>query len=248
MNRTLRQMQNENPFKPLADIVHEYILNEIIDFNYLPGTKLVESKLADNLGVSRTPVRDAINQLERDGFVIKTRGKGTIIAPFNAEDYFDLNSFRYVLEPLAAGYAAVRITEAELKTLYDYTVALDKAYQSGDYKNVFAAENTFHEYIILCSKNKYLIDAYKNIDPQMKRYRVYITADKNLYGFLSKEHYFIYQSIELQNKEVAEAASRRHISLLTTKSRDEIYNDNTKIIQDRLEMMNAFNATKNANR
>ncbi len=65
---------------------------------------------------------------------------------------------------------------------------------------------------------------------------------------MSKEHYYIYQSIELRNKEVAEAASRRHISLLTTKSRDEIYNDNTKIIQDRLRMMDAFHTTKNANR
>lgn len=248
MNSIPLKMYSENPFKPLADIVHEYILNEIIDFNYLPGTKLIESKLAKTLGVSRTPVRDAINQLEKDGFVIKTPGKGAVIAPFNAEDYFDLNSFRYVLEPLAAGYAALRITEKELGTLYHYTVALDEAYQSGDYKNVFSAENTFHEYIVLCSKNKYLIDAYKNIEPQMKRYRVYITADKNLYGFLSKEHYYIYQSIELRNKEVAEAASRRHISLLTTKSRDEIYNDNTKIIQDRLRMMDAFHTTKNANR
>lgn len=248
MNKTLRKMQSDNPFKPLADIVYEYILNEVIDFNYLPGTKLVESKLAENLGVSRTPVREAINQLEKDGFVIKTRGKGTMIAPFNTEDYFDLNSFRFVLEPLAAGYAAMRITPAELKTLYDYTVALDKAYQTGDYKNVFSAENTFHEFIVLCSKNKYLIEAYKNIDPQMKRYRVYITADKNLYGFLSKEHYFIYQSIELQNKEVAEAASRRHISLLTTKSRDEITNDHTKIIQDRLKMMNALNIKKTSTR
>ncbi len=97
------------------------------------------------------------------------------------EDYFDLNNFRYVLELLAAGYAALRITEKELGTLYRYTVALDEAYQSGDYKNVFSAENTFHEYIVLCSKNKYLIDAYKNIEPQMKRYRAFISPLIKIY-------------------------------------------------------------------
>ncbi|NMC56556.1 MAG: GntR family transcriptional regulator [Eubacteriaceae bacterium] len=237
MNKIITQKLNENPFRPLVDIVYEILLNEIINFNYLPGTKIIESKIAEELGVSRTPVRDAISILEKEGFIQKS-AKATIVAPFDANDYFDLNNFRYVLEPLAAGYAAQRISDNELEQLYNYAQKIESAYKSGEYKEMFKAENEFHEFIILCSKNKYLIEAYQNIHPQMKRYRVYITADASLYDFLCDEHYFIYNSIKLKNKEVAEAALRRHISLLTTKSADEIYNDNRKIIKKKLEVMN----------
>jgi len=240
MNRqTIIKKLNENPFKPLADIVYEVILNEILNFSidFLPGDKIIESKIADLLQVSRTPVRDAVNMLEKEGFIQKN-GKYAIVAPFDANDYFDLNNFRYVLEPLAAGYAAQRITDEELKELYNYTKKLELAYKSGEFKEFFKAENDFHEYIIRCSKNKYLIEAYENIHCKMKRYRVYITAESSLYDFLSEEHYFIYNSIKLKNKEVAEAALKRHISLLTTKSVDEISNDNNKIIQKKLELMN----------
>lgn len=72
----------------------------------------------------------------------------------------------------------------------------------------------------------------------MKRYRVYITADSSLYDFLGQEHLFIYNSIKLKNKDVAEAALKRHIALLTTKSENEMYMDNNKIIQKKLEIMN----------
>lgn len=239
MNKQLTiKKLNENPFKPLVDIVYEILLNEIINFNLLPQNKIVESKIAEILGVSRTPVREAINLLEKEGFVQKINGKCTIIAPFDANDYFDLNNFRFVLEPLAAGYAALRITDEELDQLYQYTVKLEVAYRSGQFKEFFKAENDFHEYIIICSKNKYLIEAYENIHPKMKRYRVYITADSSLYDFLGQEHLFIYNSIKLKNKDVAEAALKRHISLLTTKSENEIYMDNNKIIQKKLEVMN----------
>jgi DNA-binding GntR family transcriptional regulator len=239
MNKQLIiQKLNENPFKPLVDIVYEILLNEIINFNFLPETKIVETKIALSLGVSRTPVREAINLLEKEGFVQKLNGKCNIVAPFDANDYFDLNNFRFVLEPLAAGYAAMRITDEELNQLYKLTVKIESAYQSGEFKEFSKAENDFHEYIILCSKNKYLIEAYENIHPKMKRYRVYITADSSLYDFLGQEHHFIYNSIKLKNKEVAEAALKRHISLLTTKSENEMYIYNNKIIQKKLEVMN----------
>ncbi len=239
MDKIIVQKLNENPFRPLVDIVYEILLDEIINFNYLPGTKIVESKIAENLGISRTPVRDAIGILEKEGFIEKS-GKCAIVAPFDANDYFDLNNFRYVLEPLAAGYAAQRITDKELEKLFGYAQKVEYAYKSGEYKEMFKAENDFHEYIMICSKNKYLIEAYDNIHPQMKRYRVYITADASLYNFLCDEHYFIYNSIKLKNKEIAEAALRRHISLLTTKSADEMYIDNRKIIKKKLEIMNSL--------
>ncbi len=228
---------NENPFISITQAIYEILLYEIINFILLPETVLVESYIAESLDVSRSPVREAIQMLEKDEFVIRNYKKSAIVAPLNANDYFDLTNFRYLIEPQAAGCAAVRVTDKEITQLEDYAKQIEKAYHSGDYKNMLSSEDIFHEYIVLCSKNKYLIDAYKNIKSQINKYRIYITADKDTYEFIIREHFIIFDSISFKNKDTAESACRRHITFVLGRSESEVKESCSILVQERLKQL-----------
>ncbi|MEL7570960.1 MAG: GntR family transcriptional regulator, partial [Eubacteriaceae bacterium] len=95
---------NENPFKSITNILYEIILNDIINFDLIPNTKINEAQIAELFNVSRTPLRDALQLLINQGFLIKIINKGTFVAPFDSDDYFKLSKFRVQLESLVAGY------------------------------------------------------------------------------------------------------------------------------------------------
>jgi len=89
-------------------------------------------------------------------------------------------------------------------------------------KKLLNTEDKFHEYIINCIHNKYLIEAYNQIKPQIKKYRIYIMTNKNAYDFIVREHFIIFDSINYRHKDTAITTSKRHISFLLGKSEFEI--------------------------
>jgi DNA-binding GntR family transcriptional regulator len=236
----LTEKLNENPFKSITDALYEILLYEIINFLLPPETALIESYIAEFFNISRSPVREAIQLLEKEGYVVRNYKKPAIVSPFNANDYFNLNNFRYIIEPAAAGCAAMRITDKEIATLEDYAKQIENAYTFGTCKDMLLSEDKFHEFIIFCSKNKYLIDAYETIKSQINKCRIYITADKNTYDFIIKEHYIIFDSIMFKNKDTAESACRRHIAFVVGKSENEVKETCSLLIQERLRQINQY--------
>ncbi len=236
----LNNKLNENPFKSITEAVYEILLNDIVNFTLLPDTDLIEAHIADFYNISRSPVREAIQLLEKEGFVVRNYKKSAIVAPFNAKDYINLTNFRYIIEPAAAGYAAVRATDKDLAQLESYALQIEGAYNSGDYKSMLDTEDKFHEYIVICSKNRYLISAYKSVRQQIKKYRIYTTSDNTAYYFIVNEHYIILDSIRFGNKDTAECASKRHISLILGKNENEIFESNYKYMQARFDEVKQF--------
>ncbi len=237
IKENLHEKIEKNPFQSLSEAVYEVILNEIIQFNLLPGAKLNEYKLSNVMSVSRTPIREAILLLEKSGFVKRIPGKGAFVTSFSPEDYFKLCDFRFLLEPAAAGFAAINVDENDLKTLKSYSEKLNSSYIEGNIKDVFHFENMFHEHIILCSKNRYIINAYKRIEMKIEQYRLYITGESALFEFLSFEHDYIYTAIALKNQAMAEATMRRHLGLLIPKDKNDVLTANSKIIQRKLDVI-----------
>lgn len=230
---------NDNPFKSVTQAIYEILLDEIINFILLPETVLVESYIAESLNVSRSPVREAICLLEQDGFVRRNYKKSAVVSPLEAKDYFDLAGFRYLIEPAAAGYASLRIIDKEIKQLEDYTKQIENAYKSENYKDMLTSEDNFHEYIVLCSKHKYLIDAYKKIKSKIRKYRIYVIADKAARDFIIREHYIILDSVKFKNKDIATSACKRHIAILLGKSENEV-KESSVFIQKRLKQINQY--------
>ena len=104
-------------YQPLRDVVFEHLRNSILNGELKPLERLMEVQLAEQLGVSRTPVREAIRKLELEGLVIMVARKGAYVADVSVKDILDVLEVRCVLEGLAASLAAERMTEEELEKL-----------------------------------------------------------------------------------------------------------------------------------
>ena len=116
MERRLSPIKLDS-YRPLREVVSEALREAIIDGALKPGERLMEIQLADELGVSRTPIREAIRRLELEGFLIMVPRRGTYVADLSIKDINEVFEIRTALDVLAAGLAAERITEEELEKL-----------------------------------------------------------------------------------------------------------------------------------
>ena len=108
---------NLDEYKPLRDVVFENLRGAIVEGRLKPGERLMEVQLAEQLGVSRTPVREAIRKLELEGLVVMLPRKGAYVANMSLKDLIDVLEIRASLEGLAASLAAERITDEDIKKL-----------------------------------------------------------------------------------------------------------------------------------
>ena len=123
---------NMNEYLPLRDVVFNILRQAIITGEFAPGERLMEIALAERLGVSRTPVREAIRKLELEGLVVMIPRKGAEVAKITEKDLRDILDVRCALEELSASLAAEKINEEQKKELKFALLAFEKAIQSGD--------------------------------------------------------------------------------------------------------------------
>lgn len=123
---------NLDNYKPLRDVVFESLRKAIVEGSLKPGQRLMEVQLAEQLGVSRTPVREAIRKLELEGFVIMLPRKGAYVADMSVKDIIDVLEVRSALEGLAANLAAERMDEKEVENLKEISESLNVAMEGGN--------------------------------------------------------------------------------------------------------------------
>lgn len=143
--------------KPLREIVYEELKRQILKGEIAPGHRMMEVELADDMGVSRTPVREAIRKLEKEGLVTIEPRKGAYASDISIKDMVDVLEVRQYLESLAAGMAATRITPEEKLQLQEATDAYKQAVGSEDTSEIIKWDENFHKIIVDCSGNKTLI-------------------------------------------------------------------------------------------
>ncbi len=158
-------------YRPLREVVAETLRHAIQEGVLAPGERLMEIHLADELGVSRTPIREAIRELEADGFVVMIPRRGTYVADISLKDISQVFEIRSALEELAASLAAERITDAELeeleRLLRDIRVHMDEQ----DFDAIIAADVQFHQVLYEASRNTRLIEIINNLRDQILRFR-----------------------------------------------------------------------------
>jgi len=198
-------------YKPLREIVFETIRNAILSGNLKPGERLMEVQMAESLGVSRTPVREAIRKLELEGLVIMLPRKGAFIADLSVKDLTEVMEIRASLEGLAAGLAAVRIDQEELEDLEVKALKFHKAIESDDVDSLIHTDLEFHEAIFKASRNERLIQLNNNLREQVERFREIYHKKTNKSKETSKEHYEMVEAISNRDIDKAEKLARRHI-------------------------------------
>ncbi|MBM4761417.1 GntR family transcriptional regulator [Bacillus sp. B15-48] len=196
--------------KSLYEQVYFSIKEKIIKGDYSPGQKLTESKLANLLGVSRTPVREALRRLEMDGLVVSRPSHGVEVTNFSKEamdSLFDCNS---VLEGLAARKAAELIDNESLILLEECLFLAEKYFEEGELEKVAEKNTLFHDTIVSASNNPTLTHMMLQIRSQVLAYRTFISSYKFRPTFM-KEHYGIFEAIKNREADLAEDRMRKHI-------------------------------------
>lgn len=196
---------------PLRDVVLNTLRRAILLGELKPGERLMELHLAEKLGVSRTPIREAIRMLELEGLVTMIPRKGAAVAQITEKSMNDVLEVRRALDALCAELACDRITLEELDALRLASEAFEAATGTTDAKKIAHADVAFHDIIVRATGNQRLIQLVNNLSEQMYRYRFEYIKDTSQHETLVKEHRIIYQSIVNKDKETAAAAAKTHI-------------------------------------
>ena len=211
MSKNSLSLQTDE-FLPLRDEVFNTLREKILKGVYKPGERLMEIHLADQLGVSRTPIREAIRMLEIEGLVKMVPRKGAQVAKISKEDLQDVLEVRKALDTLSVKLACERITEDEIKLLNNAEREFEKALASKDVREIAEADVAFHDVIHSATKNGRLKSMISNLAERIYRYRFeYIKQQSDGGKTLMLEHREIMRCIESRDVESAVKATEIHI-------------------------------------
>ena len=198
-------------YLPLRDVVFNTLRNAILTGELSPGERLMEIKLADKLGVSRTPIREAIRKLELEGLVVNTPRKGAEVANISSEDLRDVLEVRRSLEVLAISLACEKMTDENLELLHENIDAFKHSINAKATSDIASVDVTFHDIIYKSTGNNRLIQILNNISEQMYRYRFEYIKNKESWNRLVEEHMNIYEAIKNRDKDSAVKSILLHI-------------------------------------
>ncbi|ACV61155.1 transcriptional regulator, GntR family [Desulfofarcimen acetoxidans DSM 771] len=198
-------------YKPLREVVFESLREAIINGRLSPGERLMEIQLAEEMGVSRTPVREAIRKLELEGFVVMIPRKGAYVAGISIKDIANVFEVRAALEALAAGLAAERITEEELDELERYLVEISELRESGNLDAIVEKDTMFHDVIYRASRNERLVQIVTHLQEQIHRFRTASLARPGRTRDALDEHKKLVEAISDRDVELAQKLAREHI-------------------------------------
>lgn len=202
---------NMNAYLPLRDVVFNTLREAILKGELKPGERLMELQLAGKLGVSRTPIREAIRMLEQEGLAVTIPRKGAEVAKMTEKDMEDVLKIREALDELAVSLACEQISGDELERLKQTMHEFEEYTKTGEVKRIAEADVRFHDIIYQATRNPKLVNMLNNLREQMYRYRVEYLKDERNYPTLVREHNEIVEGLIGKDKQKVTAAMHDHV-------------------------------------
>ena len=203
--------QEMDEYLPLRDVVFKTLRQGILTGELKPGERLMEIHLANKLGVSRTPIREAIRKLELEGLVTMIPRRGAEVAQITEKSMKDVLEVRKVLDNLSVELACDRITDEEKEQLKSACIDFEDAVKTGDFSMIAKTDVAFHDIIVAATRNIRLSQMVNNLAEQMYRYRFEYIKDSSQHNRLVQEHKEICDGIVNGEKEKALTAIEAHI-------------------------------------
>lgn len=200
-------------YKPLRDIVFEHLREAILSGKLEPSTRLMEVQLAEELGVSRTPVREAIRKLELEGLVVMIPRKGAYVADVSLKDVIEVLEIRAGIEGFATSLAAQRMSDSEIVKLKEISNRFKKSLRDQDSEQMVQIDIEFHDYIFQSTSNKKLIQISNSLREQVYRFRKIYITEYNRSEDIIQEHESIIEAISKRNIMAAMENAMKHIEL-----------------------------------
>ena len=200
-----------NEYLPLRDVVFQTLRQAILRGELKPGERLMEVRLAKKLGVSRTPIREAIRKLELEGLVLMIPRRGAEVAEITEKSMRDVLEVRRALEVLAVSISCDRISGEQIEALKEAAEEFDRSLTLDDVTRTAEADVHFHDIIYRSTDNQRLIQLLSNLGEQMYRYRVEYLKHREFHPQISREHKELISYLEAGQKGQAEEKIAVHI-------------------------------------
>ena len=200
-------------YLPLRDVVFKNLRTAILRGDFQPGERLMENQLAERMGVSRTPIREAIRKLELEGLVVMVPRKGAEVANITEKDIKDVLEVRATLEGLAIRLACENMQPEDVERLIQVNQKFIQAVADKDNDKVLEWDVAFHDIIFEASGNDKLIQILNNLREQIYRYRmeyIYHIAD---HGKLAAEHLQLVAAPKNKEPELAAVLAVAHVQV-----------------------------------
>lgn len=197
--------------KSLTSIIFDRIREDILNDQYVTGSKIIEAKLADELGVSRTPVREALKQLELDGLVENIPNRGVVVKGISKQDISDIYTIRQAIEGIAATWCVERITDSELQELKEIFDLMEFYTFKKDVEKISELNTRFHEVIYHSTKSRYLEHVLKDFQIFIKSTRNKSLKSEGRLEEALEEHRCIIDAIVAKNVEAAKESIAHHV-------------------------------------
>lgn len=198
-------------YKPLRDVVVESIRQAIISGQFPPGMRLMELQLAEEMGVSRTPVREAIRKMELEGLVVMIPRRGAYVADISIKDINEVYEVRTALDVLSAGLAAERIDKSEIQEMRELLAEEAALVEARDYPKIIDNDTAFHDVIYRASGNTLCMNIISNLREQITAIRGRSMPYPGRVEIMLKEHRAIFDAIAAGKVEKAQEAVRTHM-------------------------------------
>jgi DNA-binding GntR family transcriptional regulator len=202
----------------IADQCYQILRQQILEGSLLPRARLAEPNLAQELGSSRTPVREALRRLEREGLVERSHSGGLYVTQLTREDASEVIGIRAVLEAYAAKLATQQITEPELASLRRVHEEADVAIQEDDVSRLVKLNTDFHDQINAASRTNRCIAMIAELRDSVLRYRRLVLDDDQARMRSFRQHGEILAAMVLRDAKLADELVHKHIASL----KDEI--------------------------
>lgn len=194
----------------LADQVFEHLENDILSGKYQRGEILTESKLSTELGVSRTPIREALRRLEQE-HIIEESGKGSVVIGINEKDLADIFMIRKSLECQAAALAAQNRTDEQLKALKEALEFQEFYLHKHDAEQIKLMDNRFHEILYKLSGSTAFYDTLVPLHKKIQKYRRVSIENRSRAAASVAEHRKIYDAIAARDTSLAAVSASEHV-------------------------------------
>lgn len=194
--------------------VRIHLRNQIFDGTLQPGDRIVESRLARELGISQTPVREALRELEQMGLVVSYPNRGSSVRKIEPKDAGEMYSLRAHLEAMAVARAIERMTDDDLDTLDGLIDSMLDAAENQDPERLTELDTAFHEFILNAADHDLLLRTWQGISPlNWTMMTVIRLKDRNL-NELAERHRPVVVALRARDVQAADAAIRDHVMVL----------------------------------
>ena len=198
-------------YQPLREVVCESLREAIRNGVLKPGERIMEIQLAEELGVSRTPIREAIRKLELEGYVVMMPRRGTYVASMSIRDINEIFEIRTALESLSNGLAADHITDEELEHLQRLLVIIGGYIKEGNIEKIVETDIEFHDMMYHAARNTRLVGIISNLRDQLTRFRTLSMSYPGRLEATIEEHRLIVEAIARGDRKAASKAAERHM-------------------------------------